>query len=102
MDAVIFSAVAFFSTLLGPLAAARFRHWFGTLAAFVAGVLIAVPLFDLLPEALALGAEAKIPPQNIMYVVAAGFLFLLTLSRYVSVHHTCSTPAIPCARRCKC
>jgi len=52
MDAVIFSAVAFLSTLTGGLAAARFRTWFGTLAAFVAGVLIAVPLFDLLPEAL--------------------------------------------------
>jgi zinc transporter ZupT len=89
VDAVIFSAVAFLSTLSGGLAAARFRTWFGTLAAFASGVLIAVPLFDLLPEALKLGAEAKIPPQNVMYVVAVGFLFLLTLSRYISVHHIC-------------
>jgi zinc transporter ZupT len=88
-DAVIFSAVAFLSTLTGGLAAARFRTWFGTLAAFVAGVLIAVPLFDLLPEALKLGAASNIPPQNVMYVVAAGFLFLLTLSRYISVHRIC-------------
>ncbi len=89
MNAVLFSAVAFLSTLLGGLAAARFRTWFGTLAAFVAGVLIAVPLFDLLPEALTLGAEVGIPPQNVMYTVAAGFLFLLTLSRYISVHRIC-------------
>jgi ZIP family zinc transporter len=89
VDAVIFSAVAFLSTLSGGLAAARFRTWFGTLAAFAAGVLIAVPLFDLLPEALTLGAESKIPAQNVMYVTAAGFLFLLTLSRYISVHHIC-------------
>jgi ZIP family zinc transporter len=89
VDAVIFSAVAFLSTLLGGLAAARFRAWFGVLAAFAAGVLIAVPLFDLLPEALRLGDEAKIPPQNVMYIVAVGFLFLLTLSRYISVHHIC-------------
>ncbi len=89
MDAVIFSAVAFLSTLVGGLAAVRFRTWFATLAAFVSGVLIAVPLFDLLPEALTLGAAAKIPPQNVMYMVALGFLFLLTLSRYISVHHIC-------------
>jgi zinc transporter ZupT len=89
MEAVIFSAVAFLSTLLGGLAAARFRRWFGTLAAFASGVLIAVPLFDLLPEALRLGAESKVPPQNVMYIVAIGFLFLLTLSRYISVHHIC-------------
>jgi zinc transporter ZupT len=89
MDAVIFSAVAFVSTLLGGLAAARFRKSFGILAAFVAGVLIAVPLFDLLPEALTLGSGVNIPPQNIMYVVAAGFLFLLTLSRYICVHRIC-------------
>lgn len=89
VNAVIFSAVAFFSTLLGGLAAARFRRSFGILAAFVAGVLIAVPLFDLLPEALTLGAESNIPPQNVMYVVAVGFLFLLTLSRYICVHRIC-------------
>jgi zinc transporter ZupT len=89
MDAVVFSVVAFFSTLMGGLAAARSRKWFGILTAFVAGVLIAVPLFDLLPEALTLGAESNIPPRNIMYVVALGFLFLLTLSRYISVHHIC-------------
>jgi zinc transporter ZupT len=89
VEAVIFSAVAFGSTLTGGLAAAKFRTGFGTLAAFVAGVLIAVPLFDLLPEALELGAEAKIPPHHVMYVVALGFIFLLTLSRYISVHHIC-------------
>lgn len=89
MDAVLFSAVAFLSTLTGGLAAARFRTAFATLAAFVAGVLIAVPLFDLLPEALTLGSEAQIPPHRVMYMTALGFLFLLTLSRYISVHHIC-------------
>ncbi len=89
MDAVILSTVTFFSTLMGGLAAARFRNMFGILAAFVAGVLIAVPLFDLLPEALTLAVGAKIPPQHVMYVVAAGFLFLLVLDRYISVHRIC-------------
>jgi len=89
MDAIIFSAVAFLSTMIGGLAAARLRGRFGILASFAAGVLIAVPLFDLLPEALTLGTEANIPPRHIMYVVAAGFLFLFTLDRYISVHRIC-------------
>jgi ZIP family zinc transporter len=89
MDAVIFSAVAFLSTLTGGLAAARLRNRFGILASFAAGVLIAVPLFDLLPEALTLGTQANIPPRHIMYVVAAGFVFLFTLDRYISVHRIC-------------
>jgi zinc transporter ZupT len=89
MDAVLFSAVAFLSTMTGGLAAARLRSRFGVLAAFAAGVLIAVPLFDLLPEALTLGQEASIPPRNILYVVAAGFVFLFTLDRYISVHRIC-------------
>lgn len=89
MDAVIFSAVAFLSTMMGGLAAAKLRSRFGILAAFAAGVLIAVPLFDLLPEALTLGIQADIPPRHIMYVVAVGFLFLFTLDRYISVHRIC-------------
>ena len=89
MDAVIFSAVAFLSTMAGGLAAARLRSRFGILASFAAGVLIAVPLFDLLPEALTLGTQANIPPRHIMYVVAVGFLFLFTLDRYISVHRIC-------------
>jgi zinc transporter ZupT len=89
MDAVILSIVAFFSTLFGGLAASRLRSRFGVLAAFAAGVLIAVPLFDLLPEALTLAAGAKIPHQNVLYFVAVGFLFLFTLDRYISVHRIC-------------
>jgi len=89
MDAVILSSVAFFSTLSGGLAATKLRSRLGIVAAFAAGVLIAVPLFDLLPEALTLAAAAGIPPRNVLYVVAAGFLFLFTLDRYISVHRIC-------------
>jgi len=84
MDAVIFSAVAFVSTMTGGLAAAKLRSRFGALAAFVAGVLIAVPLFDLLPEALTLGIQADIPPRHVMYVVAAGFLFVAPPQWYLA------------------
>jgi zinc transporter ZupT len=90
MGAVIaFSIATFFSTLLGGLAAVRLRSHFGVLAAFVSGVLVAVPLFDLLPEALRIAGDARIPFENVMYAVAVGFVFLFVLDRYISVHRIC-------------
>jgi len=86
---VIFSAVTFISTLSGGLIAARFRHRFSIIAAFASGVLIAVPLFDLLPESLKLAAQISKPPEQLMYAVAVGFIFLYILERYISVHHIC-------------
>jgi len=86
---VLFSIVTFFSTLVGGLFATRFRKNFGILAAFAAGVLIAVPLFDLLPETFKLASQANVPLEQVMYVVAIGFIFLLILERYFSVHHVC-------------
>ncbi len=89
MVAVAFGVVAFFSTLLGGLAAARFSGRFAFIASFVSGVLIAVPLFDLLPEALSLAGQSEIPAENVLYAVAVGFIFLFTLDRYISVHRIC-------------
>jgi ZIP family zinc transporter len=86
---VIFSAVTFVSTLSGGLFAARFRGRFGVITAFASGVLIAAPLFDLLPESLKLASGINMAPANLMYAVAAGFVFLYVLGRYFSVHHVC-------------
>lgn len=85
-NAVIFGILTFSSTLLGGLFVARFRNSFGIIAAFTAGVLIGVPLFDLLPESIKLADEFLIPVRNVMYAVALGFLFLYILNRYISVH----------------
>ncbi len=89
MFAIVFGAVTFFSTLLGGLFAVRYRNKFGILAAFAAGVLIAVPLFDLLPETFHLARKAGVPLEHVMYVTAVGFMFLLVLERYFSVHRVC-------------
>jgi ZIP family zinc transporter len=89
MEAVVFSAATFFSTLGGGLIAAKLSNRLGFLAAFVSGVLIAVPLFDLLPEALKIARSAEIPAEHLMYAVAAGFLSLFMLDRYFSVHRIC-------------
>jgi zinc transporter ZupT len=52
---------AFVSTFLGGLLATKYRDQVGRLAAFSAGVLIAVPLFDLLPESFGLATQANVP-----------------------------------------
>jgi ZIP family zinc transporter len=89
MDALVFSAATCFSTLVGGLVAAKLSNRLGFLAAFVSGVLIAVPLFDLLPEALRIARTVEISAEQIMYAVAAGFLSLFMLDRYFSVHRIC-------------
>jgi hypothetical protein len=81
--------VTFVSTLSGGLLAARYSGNLGRLAAFSAGVLIAVPLFDLLPETFNLATQVHVPLEQVMYVTALGFIFLYILERYVSVHRVC-------------
>jgi zinc transporter ZupT len=81
---------AFFSTLSGGLVAVRLsRQRLGALTAFAAGVLIAVPLFDLLPEVLKLAAQLEIRPESVLQLTALGFIFLYVLERYFSVHRVC-------------
>lgn len=84
-----FSGLTFFSTLIGGLCAVRFRDSFSYLASFAAGVLVAVPLFDLLPESIKVAREAGVPVEHLMYATAAGFVMLLILERYISVHRVC-------------
>ncbi len=86
---IVFGLITFVSTLLGGLFAIHYRKRFGILAAFAAGVLIAVSLFDLLPEALKLATIGRVPQEQVMYVAAVGFIFLLILERYFSVHKVC-------------
>ena len=90
LDAVILAVVTFFSTLIGGLLATRYRHRFGLIAAFAAGVLIAVPLFDLLPESIKLATGFGVNTDYVFYGVAVGFIFLFVLERYVSVHRVCT------------
>jgi zinc transporter ZupT len=85
---IILSFITFLATLLGGYVAARNRKRFGIIAAFSAGVLIAVPLFQLLPASLRLADNLRVPPQNVLYMTALGFIFLYMLERLLSVRKT--------------
>ncbi len=82
---IILSFVTFLATLLGGYVAARNRKRFGIIAAFSAGVLIAVSLFQLLPTSLTLAVKLDIPLQNVLYTLGLGFIFLYMLERLLSV-----------------
>ncbi len=83
---LLVTVITFASTMGGGLFALRYLERYHVITAFAAGVLIAVPLFDLLPESLNLAVQQKLPLIQVMYVVAIGFITLLVLERYIFVH----------------
>jgi ZIP family zinc transporter len=82
---MVMSTVTFLSTLLGGGVAARYRNRYGVLIAFAGGVLVAVPLLDLLPETLSLANQFNVSTETVMGLTALGFVFLMFLERYLSV-----------------
>jgi len=87
--AIILTVITFFSTLLGGLLATKYRVKIDYFTAFAAGILIGVPLFELLPESLNLAVRFNVPFEYIMYITVLGFIFLFILERYISVHKIC-------------
>lgn len=79
---------AFASTLLGGLAALRFRDSLHLVLGFSAGAVIGVAFFDLLPEALELGSK-HYDTMTITSVIALAFLIYLFIDRLFILHaHT--------------
>src|ERR1700741_769600 len=74
---------AFVATIAGGLAALRLKDRLHLILGFSAGAVVGVAFFDLLPEALRLGA---VPPATTMLYVAGGFLFYLLLDRLALLH----------------
>ncbi|MGH7841198.1 MAG: ZIP family metal transporter [Candidatus Binataceae bacterium] len=79
--AIAFASLTLLSTGLGGLAAIRFRDRLHLLLGFSSGAVIAVALFDLLPEVLTLDGGAAVMP-----FAAVGFLALFALERYTAMH----------------
>ena len=71
------------STMLGGLVAFRLRKELATVIAFTGGIVVAVALFDVLPEALDLIDS----PRQVMTVVGAGFVGFFLVERVLVLHH---------------
>lgn len=71
-------------TLLGGFLALRFRDKLHLILGFSAGAVLAVALFDLLPESLDLASSDNI--NLVLLLIAAGFALYLVLDRFFSLH----------------
>ncbi len=71
------------STFLGGLTALRYHRQLTTLIALTGGVVVAVALFDVLPEAINLLDD----PRRVCLLVGAGFIAFFLAERILVLHH---------------
>ncbi len=80
---IILASVTLISTGLGGMAAMRFRDRLHLLLGFSSGAVMAVALFDILPEVFALDGGSSYMP-----FAALGFLAFFGLERYTALHRS--------------
>lgn len=83
MTAVFVSLITFLSTGLGGFAALRLRDRLHLLLGFSSGAVVAVALFDVLPEVFKHVGEGPVP---VTVGTAVGFLVFYTMERFTSMH----------------
>jgi len=81
--AVPLAGITVVSTLAGGYLALRMQRDLTTLIALSGGIVVAVALFDVLPEAM----EAVGNPDRVAMLVGAGFLFFFIAERALVLHH---------------
>lgn len=84
MTLFLISIAAFCSTMTGGALALKLHDRLHLILGFSAGAVVAVAFFDLIPEAIELGTPFG--TQNILSVVALGFLLYLLLDRLLLLH----------------
>lgn len=82
---VVISIFAFIATLLGGLFAIRFKDKLHLILGFSAGAVLGVAFFDLMPEAINLGAQ-HYSISTMVAFVAVGFLTFMLLDRFIILH----------------
>jgi zinc transporter, ZIP family len=81
--ALPFALATVASTLAGGALALRLQHTLPTIVALSGGIVVAVALFDVLPEAMELLGD----PQTVAALVGAGFLAFFLAERVLVLHH---------------
>jgi zinc transporter, ZIP family len=81
--AIPLAGAAALSTLLGGFTALRFHRDLTTLIALTGGIVVAVALFDVLPEAI----KAVGNPRHTAWLIGAGFLAFFLAERVLVLHH---------------
>lgn len=83
---LLISITAFLFTLFGGLFALRFKDRLHLILGLSAGVIIGVAFFDLIPESIEL-VESTMHAEEIMAIVALGFMLYMILDRSIVLHH---------------
>ena len=81
--AIPLGAVVMAGTFAGGYAGLRFAHALPTVLALSGGIVVAVALFDVLPESVELLGDA----DDTMLLVGAGFIGFFLLERVLVLHH---------------
>jgi ZIP family zinc transporter len=81
--AIPFALVTVAATFAGGLLALRLAHSLPTLMALTGGIVVAVALFDVLPESI----EAIDDPQRVTLLVGLGFIGFFVAERILVLHH---------------
>jgi ZIP family zinc transporter len=75
--------IAFIMTLIGGAFGVKYRRNIIILMAFTAGVLIALSLFELIPEIFSLAQKTQAPIYGALFTIASGFIFLYAVNQYL-------------------
>jgi ZIP family zinc transporter len=81
--AIPLAGLTVLSTLAGGIVALRLARELGTAIALTGGVVVAVALFHVLPEAI----ESVGDPHRVGLLVGAGFVFFFLAERALVLHH---------------
>lgn len=81
--ALPFAAVTVLATLGGGLLGLRLSHRLPTVIALTGGVVVAVAIFDVLPESI----EQSGDPERVALLIGAGFLAFFLAERVLVLHH---------------
>jgi zinc transporter ZupT len=81
--AIPFAFMTFVTTLVGGRIALKLAHNLPTVIAFTGGIVVAVALFDVLPEAIDAIGDA----QTTAALVGAGFVAFFLVERLLVLHH---------------
>ena len=87
MEAAIFALATFLSTYGGGLLAVKLKDKLNLIMGFVAGVLLGVVCFDILPEIIEQIKENNLAPMRVMIALVFGFLLFHILEKTILIHH---------------
>jgi len=81
--AIPFGAVTVLATFAGGMLALRLSHALPTLLALTGGIVVAVALFDVLPESI----DAVDDPERVAFLIGVGFIGFFLAERFLVLHH---------------